>query len=195
MQIKSVLLSIVALSFAGGLFASDRYTVDEAHSTVGFSVRHLGISNVKGTFPKVSGTLVLNEKDISKSSVEITIDAGSIDTNNEKRDEHLRGKDFFEVAQFPTVTFKSERVAKTAEGYLVTGNLTMKGVTKTVAIPFSLSGPMAHPMAPLFVVGAGGTFTLNRREYKIEYGPAALISDDVAIDLQVEFTRPNPKKN
>lgn len=194
MRFKSILISLSALVLAGGLFAADRYTVDPAHTTVGFSVRHLGISNVKGTFPKVSGTLVLDEKNMSKSSVEIEIVAASVDTNSDKRDEHLRGTDFFDAAKFPTITFKSSTVSKSAEGYLVTGDLTMKGITKTVAIPFSLSGPMAHPMAPLFVVGVGGTLTLNRRDFKIDYGPAALISDEVAIDLQVEFNRPTPKK-
>lgn len=194
MRFKRILISLWALVLAGGLFAADRYTVDASHSAVGFSVRHLGISNVKGTFPKISGTLVLDEKNISNSSVEIVLDAASVDTNSEKRDEHLRGTDFFDAAKFPTVTFKSTNVSKSAEGYLVTGELAMKGVTKTVEIPFSLSGPLAHPMAPLFVVGVGGTLTVNRRDFKIEYGPAALISDEVAIDIQVEFNRPNPKK-
>lgn len=194
MRFKNLLISLSALFLTGGLFAADLYTLDAAHATVGFSVRHMGISNVKGTFPKVSGTLLLDEKNISKSSVEITIDAASIDTNNDKRDEHLRGTDFFDVAKYPEVRFKSSSVSKTADGYLVTGDLTMKGVTKSVAIPFSLSGPIAHPMAPLFVVGAGGTLTVNRRDFGIDYGPAALISDEVTIDLQVEFNRPNPKK-
>jgi polyisoprenoid-binding protein YceI len=194
MRFKNLLISLSVLFLAGGLFAADRYTLDAAHATVGFSVRHLGISNVKGTFPKLSGTLLLDEKNMNKSSVDITIDAASIDTNNSKRDEHLRGTDFFDVAKFPTITFKSSSVLKTTEGYAMTGDLTMKGVTKTVTIPFVLSGPMAHPMAPLFVVGAGGTLTVNRRDFGIDYGPAALISDEVAIDLQVEFNRPNPKK-
>ncbi len=191
---KSGLLSVFVLAFTGGLFAADTYTVDASHTTVGFSVRHMGISNVKGTFPKVSGTLLLDEKNMAKSSVDITIDAASVNTNNEKRDAHLQSPDFFDVAQFPTVTFKSKTVAKTAQGYSVVGDLTMKGVTKTVSIPFTLVGPKEHPMMPVYMVGVEGSLMVNRRDYNINYGMAAMVGDEVSIDLQVEFNRPNPNK-
>jgi polyisoprenoid-binding protein YceI len=194
MHKKNVVLSVVSLFLVGGLFAAETYTLDAAHSTVGFSVRHLGLSNVKGTFPTVSGSLILDEKNIAKSSVEITIDAASVDTNSAKRDEHLRGADFFETTKYPTAHFKSKSVVKAGAGYSVTGDLTVKGVTKSVPISFTLAGPMDHPMMPVSVVGAEGTVTINRRDFNILYGPAALISDDVVIDLQVEFTRPLPKK-
>jgi polyisoprenoid-binding protein YceI len=194
MRFKNILLSVFAVTLAGGLFAADSYTVDPAHTTVGFSVRHMGISNVKGTFPGVSGTLMLDEKNMAKSSVEITIDAASVNTNNEKRDAHLQGSDFFDVAKFPSVTFKSKTVEKTDTGYRVSGDLTMKGVTKAVTIPFTLVGPKEHPMMPVYMVGVEGALTVNRREYHIDYGMAAMVGDEVTIDLQVEFTRPNPKK-
>ena len=191
---KSGLLSVFVLAFTGGLFAADTYTVDASHTTVGFSVRHMGISNVKGTFPKVSGTLLLDEKNMAKSSVDITIDVASVNTNNEKRDAHLQSPDFFDVAQFPTVTFKSKTVAKTAQGYSVVGDLTMKGVTKTVSIPFTLVGPKEHPMMPVYMVGVEGSLMVNRRDYNINYGMAAMVGDEVTIDLEVEFNRPNPNK-
>lgn len=191
---KSGLLSVFVLAFTGGLFAADTYTVDASHTTVGFSVRHMGISNVKGTFPKVSGTLLLDEKNMAKSSVDITIDAASVNTNNEKRDAHLQSPDFFDVAKFPTVTFKSKTVAKTAQGYSVVGDLTMKGVTKTVSIPFTLVGPKEHPMMPVYMVGVEGSLMVNRRDYNINYGMAAMVGDEVTIDLEVEFNRPNPNK-
>lgn len=194
MRFKNVILSVFALSLAGGLFAAEAYTVDAAHTTVGFSVRHMGISNVKGTFPKVSGTLMLDEKKIDKSSVEITIDAASVNTNNEKRDAHLQGPDFFDVAKFPTVTFKSKTVEKTDTGYRVSGDLSMKGVTKAVSIPFTLVGPKEHPMMPVSLVGVEGVLTVNRRDYHIDYGMAAMVGDEVTIDLQVEFNRPIPQK-
>lgn len=194
MRFKNVILSVFALSLAGGLFAAEAYTVDAAHTTVGFSVRHMGISNVKGTFPKVSGTLMLDEKKIDKSSVDITIDAASVNTNNEKRDAHLQGPDFFDVAKFPTVTFKSKTVEKTDTGYRVSGDLTMKGVTKAVSIPFTLVGPKEHPMMPVSLVGVEGVLTVNRRDYHIDYGMAAMVGDEVTIDLQVEFNRPIPQK-
>ena len=191
---KSELLSVFVLALAGGLFAADTYTVDASHTTVGFSVRHMGISNVKGTFPKVSGTLMLDEKNVAKSSVDITIDPASVNTNNEKRDAHLQGPDFFDAAKFPAVTFKSKSVAKTAQGYSVVGDLTMKGVTKTVSIPFTLAGPKEHPMMPVSMVGVEGSLTVNRRDFHIDYGMAAMVGDEVTIDLEVEFNRPNPNK-
>lgn len=190
---KKFVLSLLGLVWAGGAVAADTYTLDAAHSTVGFSVRHLGVSNVKGTFPTVSGTLTLDEKNIAKSSVDISIEAAGIDTNNAKRDEHLRNADFFDVAKFPAITFKSKGVSKSGTGYLLVGDLTIKGVTKTVNIPFTLSGPKEHPMMPVYVVGGEGSLVINRRDFNITYGMDALISDAVAIDLQVEFNRPKSK--
>lgn len=189
---KQVLL-LLGLAWAVAAGAADTYTLDAAHSTVGFSVRHLGISNVKGTFPTVSGTLNLDEKNITKSSVDISIEATGIDTNNAKRDEHLRNADFFDVAKFPAITFKSKGISKSGAGYLLVGDLTIKGVTKTVNIPFTLSGPKAHPMMPVYVVGGEGSLVINRRDFNITYGMDALISDAVSIDLQVEFNRPKSK--
>ncbi|MBK8871092.1 MAG: polyisoprenoid-binding protein [Elusimicrobia bacterium] len=190
---KKLVLSLLGLVWAGGAVAADTYTLDAAHSTVGFSVRHLGVSNVKGTFPSVSGTLKLDEENIAKSSVDITIEATAIDTNNAKRDDHLRNEDFFDVAKFPVITFKSKGVSKSGPGYLLVGNLTMKGVTKTVSIPFTLSGPKEHPMMPVYVVGGEGSLVINRRDFNITYGMDALVSDAVSIDLQVEFTRSKSK--
>jgi polyisoprenoid-binding protein YceI len=187
---KKLVLSLLGLVWAGGAVAADTYTLDASHSTVGFSVRHLGVSNVKGTFPSVSGTLNLDEKNIAKSSVDITLEATGIDTNNTKRDEHLRNADFFDVEKFPAITFKSKGVSKSGPGYLLVGDLTMKGITKTVTIPFTLSGPKEHPMMPVYVVGGEGSLVINRRDFNITYGMDALISDSVAIDLQVEFTKP-----
>lgn len=190
---KKLVLSLLGLVWAGGAVAADTYTLDAAHSTVGFSVRHLGVSNVKGTFPSVSGTLKLDEENIAKSSVDITIEATGIDTNNAKRDDHLRNEDFFDVAKFPVITFKSKGVSKSGPGYLLVGDLTMKGVTKTVSIPFTLSGPKEHPMMPVYVVGGEGSLVINRRDFNITYGMDALVSDAVSIDLQVEFTRSKSK--
>lgn len=190
---KKLVLSLLGLVWAGGAVAADTYTLDAVHSSVGFSVRHLGLSNAKGTFPAVSGTLKLDEKNIGKSSVDITIEVASVDTNNVKRDEHLRGADFFDVEKFPAITFKSKGVSKSGPGYLLVGDLTMKGITKTVTIPFTLSGPKEHPMMPVYVVGGEGSLVINRRDFNITYGMDAMISDNVAIDLQVEFNRPKTK--
>ncbi len=194
MRLKNILLSGWFLALAGAAFAGDTYTLDAAHATVGFSVRHLSVSNVKGTFPKVSGTLILDEKNVSKSSVEVTIDAASVDTNNGQRDGHLQGEDFFQVAKYPTIVFKSKKVVRSGAGYLVAGDLTMKGVTKAIEIPFTMSAPTPHPMMPATVVGVEGAVSINRRDFNILYGNSMMISDEVKIDLQAEFTKPNPKK-
>jgi polyisoprenoid-binding protein YceI len=192
MRFKSFVLGMLAVAGAAGVFAADTYQLDASHASVGFSVRHLGISNVKGSFPRVSGTLVLDEKSLGKSSVEVTIDAASVDTNDESRDKHLRAADFFEVDKHPTITFKSTMVVRKDDGFVATGDLTIKGVTKSVEIPFALSGPTDHPMAPLSVLGIEGSLTINRRDFNITYGPAVVIGDQVKIDLHVEFNRPRP---
>lgn len=192
MRFKSFVLSLCAVAGAAGVFAADTYKLDASHASVGFSVRHLGISNVKGSFPRVSGTLVLDEKNIGKSSVEVTLDAASVNTNDANRDKHLRAADFFDVEKFPTITFKSTKVVRKDDGYVATGDLTIKGVTKSVEIPFTLSGPIENPMYPVNVVGIEGNLTVNRRDFNITYAPAAVIGDQVKIDLQVEFNRPRP---
>ena len=187
MRIKNVVLSVLTVSLAGGLFAAETYTVDPMHTTVGFSVRHLEISNVKGTFPKVSGTLQLDEKDVTKSSVEITIDAASINTDNEGRDKHLKTADFFDVEKFPTITFKSTSVKEVAKGKLeVTGDFTLRGVTKRITFPITAAGTQPGMKPGTVVAGfIDGALTINRNDYGIKYGPGVL-GDEVAISLNIE---------
>lgn len=192
MRLKSSILGLAAVVLAMGVFAADTYKLDASHASVGFSVKHLSLSNTKGTFPGLSGTLVLDEKNIGKSSVEVTLDAASVNTNDANRDKHLRAADFFDVEKFPTITFKSTKVVRKDDGYVATGDLTIKDVTKSVEIPFTLSGPTDHPMAPLSVLAIDGALTINRRDFNITYAPAAVIGDQVKIDLQVEFNRPRP---
>lgn len=192
MRFKSLVMGLSAVVVAAGVFGADTYKLDASHASVGFSVKHLSISNTKGAFPKVSGTLILDEKNLGKSSVEVTIDAASVNTNDENRDKHLRAADFFEVEKYPTITFKSTKVVRNDAGYVATGDLTIKGVTKSVEIPFTLSGPIENPMYPVNVVGVEGGLTINRRDFNITYAPAAVIGDQVKIDLQVEFNRPRP---
>ncbi len=143
MRLKHIAVFVIAVASFGVLSAGEAYQLDASHTSVGFTVRHLSISNTKGTFPKVSGTLVLDESKIGQSSVEVTIDAASVDTNDDTRDEHLRGADFFDVAKTPSITFKSTKVVKSGNAYKATGDLTIKGVTKSVEIPFTMSPPTA----------------------------------------------------
>src|SRR3989338_8776825 len=127
LKCKSVLLALAAVLFsAGAVFSADKYVIDVAHSDIGFSVKHLGLSNVKGKFKVFSGFIMVDEKNLADCSVEVEIRADSVDTANEKRDAHLKTADFFDAEKFPTLTFKSKKVKKTKAGYTATGSFTMQ---------------------------------------------------------------------
>ncbi|MCI0669189.1 MAG: YceI family protein, partial [Myxococcaceae bacterium] len=133
MNVKSLLAAAVLCLPSLALGAS--YEIDPVHSSANFNIKHLMVATVRGEFTKVSGTVTLDEKDPKKSVVEATIDAASIDTHEAKRDNHLKSPDFFDVAKFPTLTFKSTDVKKLGKGkYEVKGDLTMHGVTKPVVL-------------------------------------------------------------
>ena len=167
-------------------FAADTYKIDAVHSETGFRVKHLVVAKVSGHFAKFEGTIVMDTKNISKSSVDVTIDAASISTGNDKRDEHLRGADFFDVATYPTLTFKSTSVKEVAKGKLkVTGTFTLHGVSKTVVIHVSNHGTTPG-MAPNSVIaGFEGSLKIKRSEYGMTkmVGP---VGDEVEIALNIE---------
>ncbi len=139
MRIRNLVLPLL-LAAVLPASAQDVYKIDAVHSQVGFRIRHV-VAKVSGRFAKFEGAIKVDTKDVSKSSVEVTIDAASISTDNDGRDKHLKGPDFFEVEKFPTITFKSTAVKEVAKGKLeVTGNLTLKGVTKSVTFPITNAG-------------------------------------------------------
>ena len=163
---------------------TETYQIDPAHTNVGFRVRHL-MSKVTGRFGKVSGTVNLDPKDVSRSSVEVTIDVASVSTNDDKRDGHLKSPDFFDAAKYPTITFKSTAVKQVAKDRLeVTGVFSMHGVTKTLVIPVVSLGTAADPWKNV-IAGFEGALKLNRQEFGVSYGPG-LVGDEVEIDLNVE---------
>ena len=175
-------LGIVTGSYA---IAADVYTIDPVHSTLGFSVRHMMVSETLGSFGQFEGDIVVEPSDISASKTQVTIQAASIDTRQDKRDAHLRGADFFDVEKFPTITFVSKAITKSGEGYIITGDLTMKGVTKEVAIPVTITGPVGS------VIGLAGSFTLNRQDYGITYNKTLdqgglAVSNDVKVNINIE---------
>jgi polyisoprenoid-binding protein YceI len=185
-------MAACAIAAAPAAQAQDTWTIDPAHANATFSVRHLGISNVSGQFNKVTGTVVWDEKDSTKSKVDATVDVASVDTRNTSRDSDLKSDGFFDVAKYPTLTFVSTSITSAGAGKLkMTGNLTMHGVTKVVT--FDVDGP-SEPIADPFNktgkrAGASATTTINRRDFGIEKYPAAMIGDDVKITLDVEFTK------
>lgn len=179
--------------FAGSAAVGDSgvYNFDKAHSFIGFKAKHMGLIEVPGYFRDFVGTVNFDAKDITKSTVEFTAKATSVDTGVAGRDNHLRTKDFFEVEKYPDITFKSTKVAKKGKGYLLTGDFTMKGVTKSITFPFEISGWLPADERSGGKMGITGETTINRREYGVNYGTnlpsgIAAVSDDIKIVLQIE---------
>ncbi len=194
------ILRAAALLVAAALPCSAQvstWQIDAAHSAAQFSVRHLMISNVRGEFHKLAGTLQLDEKDITKSSIEVTIDATTVDTREEKRDNHLKSADFLDVASFPTMTFKSKSVSTAGEGRLkVTGDLTLRGVTKEVVL--EVDGPTpAIKAGNRTLRGVSATTKINRKDFGVNWsraldGGGVVVGDEVSITLDVEFVQKAP---
>lgn len=173
------------------------YNIDPAHTVIGFSVRHLEIAMVKGRFKDLTGSITFDDKDITRSAVEFSAKIESIDTGVAQRDAHLRTADFFDAAKFPSMSFKSTKVEKKGKGYAITGDLTIKGVTKTVTFPFSVAGAVKDPWGGTRF-GVSASTSIDRREFGITYGTALPIggfdiANEVAIDLQIEAVKAEPK--
>ncbi len=194
MKFKNVLVFAAVVSvLASAGFAADKYTIDASHSLVGFSVKHMLVTNVKGRFKDYSGTLVYDEKDPTKSSVNVAIKTASITTDNEKRDEHLRAPDFFDAQTYPEITFKSTKIEKRGDGLVMIGALTMRGVAKQVEIPVTINGTVQDPWGNTRIGAEGGT-KVNRQDYGINWNKAMdngglVVGNDVTIDLQIEFVK------
>jgi polyisoprenoid-binding protein YceI len=188
--VRSLALALVALpAFA---FAAENWNIDPAHTQSAFTVKHLMISTVRGEFAKTAGKVVLDPVDITRSTVEATIDVASVNTREEKRDGHLKSPDFFDVAKYPTITFKSTKVVKAGEGLKVTGDLTMHGVTKPVELDVTgLSKEIKDPMG-LTRRGVAATAKVNRKDFGVNYGPDAIVSDLVTITIDAELVKDAP---
>ena len=191
---KQVILSLI---LATGLsFGQETiYQIDKTHSQIGFSVKHLMITNVHGRFTDYESVLSWNPTSPEKSKFEVTIQTKSINTEVEKRDEHLKGADFFDVEKFPTIKFISKKMTKKGKNFLVTGDLTIKEITKTVSIPFSALGPVKDPWGNV-KVAFEGEFKINRKDYGLSWNKTLdnggmLISEDVVITIAVETNKAN----
>ena len=186
----------IAPALAFGQVAT--WNIDGSHTRTGFSVKHLVISDVKGEFAKTEGKARIDEADLSKSTVEVTIDATSIDTRDAKRDNHLKSDDFFDVAKFPTITFKSTKVEAGKDGALtVTGDLNMHGVTKPVTLEGSITKAITDPWGNTRR-GASFTGKLDRKAWGISWSKVAdvgaVAGDEVKLDIQAELVMEQPKK-
>ena len=167
------------------------WTIDPAHSEVGFVVRHLMVSKVKGRFGKVDGTITVAD-DVLASSVEATVETASIDTRDENRDNHLRSGDFFEVEKYPTMNFRSTGLSGDGEDFTMDGDLTIKGTTRPVSFRLEFNGASANPLAggkP--TAGFSATTEISRKDFGLEWNVAlesggVLVGDKVTITLEVE---------
>jgi|ERR1700722_2926805 polyisoprenoid-binding protein YceI len=171
------------------------YQIDSAHTHAQFKVRHLMVSNVKGDFDKVTGTVVLDDANHSLSSINVTVDVASISTREPQRDAHLKSADFFDVEKFPTITFVSKQVVKSGEdSFEVVGDLTIHGVTKTIDLDVEDVTPEVKDPFGLLRRGASAKATILRSDFGLKYNSileagGVAISDEVHITIDTEFTR------
>lgn len=176
---------------------SGTYNFDKAHSFIGFKVKHMGLIEVPGYFRDFTGTVNYDTADVTKSSVEFKAMVTSVDTGVAGRDAHLRRADFFEVEKYPELTFKSTKVEKKGKGWIVSGDLTMRGVTKPVSIPFEITGFVPGSDRAGAKIGITGETVLNRRDFGVNYGgnlPSGIpqIADEVKVVLAIEAAKPRP---
>jgi polyisoprenoid-binding protein YceI len=192
-MLRSMTLAL-ALAVSAPAMASD-WKIDDGHTTVNFSVKHMVVTNQRGNFDKFEGTVMLDDKDVKKSSVDIKIDAASINTKNAKRDEHLRSPEFFDTAKFPAITFKSTKVENGKKGgFKVTGDLTMHGVTKPVVLAVDKpSSEVTDPWGNVHV-GSRATTTIKRQDFGLSWATTtktgeAMVGDDVNIEIELELIK------
>jgi len=173
--------------------AAEPFQIDAGHSRLGFAVSHLMVSTVRGEFGDFSGTIQFDKSDLVNSSVDVTIKTASIDTRNPQRDEHLRMSDFFDAEKNPMITFKSTKITGEGSNFVITGQLTMRGVTKEISIPLIIAGPVPSPFG-MEVIGLSGSAKINRQEFGVSWNKqldagGVLVGDEVEIEINVEASR------
>jgi len=189
-----VVSAIALLTSLSGLAQTSTWNIDSAHSTAQFTVRHLGISNVTGSFSKVTGSVVLNEKDIAQSQVSASVDLSSVDTRVEARDKDLKSPNFFDVAKYPTIEFKSKRIVSSGGKLQVIGDLTIHGTTREVTL--DVDGPTPELADPWGNSrrGISATTTINRKDFNLVYNKLlnsgeAVVGDSVKIQIDAEMVK------
>jgi polyisoprenoid-binding protein YceI len=191
---RTVFIVLTALAMAASAAAqAGTWQIDPNHSAAQFSVRHLGVSTVRGAFTKVSGTAKYDPSDPSKTTLEATIDTNSVDTRVEARDKDLRSPHFLEVEKYPTITFHSKQAKAAGEGKLqITGDLTIHGVTKQVVL--DVDGPSAAIKDPWGNqrIGASASTKINRNDFGVSGAPG-VVGDEITITIDTELIQPQPK--
>jgi len=194
---KSMVFGLVLLVLAGKGLGQEKFEIDPTHSNIGFTVRHMVVAKVDGGFKEFFGTILYDEKDLKKSSVNVTIKAASINTQNERRDNHLRGEDFFNTVQDSLITFVSKKIEKRGEGWVAVGDLTIRGITKEIVLPFKILGRMKDPRGNARL-GLEATTSIDRFDYNVRWDHKLddgnlVVSQDVDITIQVEAIARTPQ--
>ncbi len=189
-QSLALLSSLVALP---ALAESSEWVIDAAHSRFGFAAPHMMVSEVEGEFHTATGKVVLDEADLTKSTVELAIDVNSVDTDNADRDKHLKSPDFFDAAKYPQITFKSTKIKKAGKAFKVTGDLTMRGVTKPITLDVELSNSIANPWGKQ-VRGVKVKGKLNRQDFGVSFSKALetgglLVGDEITLNIKLELNK------
>lgn len=188
----------MAVAVALNVRAEDVYKIDPAHTTVGFSVAHLVINEVKGRFKDFEGTVTLDDKSANKlTGITGSIQAKSIDTGIEKRDDHLRSADFFAVDKFPTITFTSKRIERRGSKNVVLGTFTMHGVSHDITIPVTVKGPIQDPWGKTRI-GLKANLTLDRKDYGLTWNKAMeaggmMVGEEIEIEINAEAVKQAPE--
>jgi len=191
MKKLSLLLTTAFIFLSGSLAqAQTKYEIDAAHSTLGFAVKHMGVSTTRGAFSDFKGTIDYDPANPAAFAADVTVDAKSIDTANENRDNHLRGEDFFDVEKYPSITFQNAKLEQKDGKSVIVGDLTIKDVTKSVEIPVEISGPVKG-MGGGDVIGLAGETTINRQDFHVKWNKAwdaggLVVADDVKLIVEVE---------
>lgn len=186
---------ITALALTASAAAqTGTWKIDPNHSSAQFAVRHLAVSTVRGAFTKVSGSVTYDPADVGKSSIDVSIETNSVDTRVEMRDNDLRSPRFLDAQKFPAITFRSKQVKAGGGGKLqVTGDLTIRGVTKEVVLDVDgPSTPIKDPMGSGQRMGASATTKINRQEFGVSALPG-VVGDEISITIDTELTQPQPK--
>src|SRR6266542_2649872 len=194
MRTKIMLTLIGSVLLLPQANAADHYTIDPAHTRVGFAARHFGINTVKGRFKEFTGKLVMDGDALKEATA--TIQVQSIDTGVEQRDNHLRTPDFFDAKTYPTITFKTKRIEPTVDGVVMIADFTMRGVTKELRLPVTLSKPIKDPWGNTRV-GLETKTKLNRKDYGIKYNDllesgVAAVGDEIEIEINAEAIKDKP---
>jgi polyisoprenoid-binding protein YceI len=187
-------LSLVLVPLSAFQVSAASWTIDTAHSSAQFSVRHMMVSTVRGEFTKLTGAVDLDDNDLTSSRVEATIDMNTVDTREPKRDAHLKSPDFFDAANFPTATFKSTRVEKAGSGFKVTGDLTLRGVTKPVVLEVDALSAQIKDQGGNLRTGTSARFKINRKDFGVNWSRTLdsgglVVSDEVSVNIDVELVQ------